>query len=367
MELTAQTFRELDDLLDLRQQIALKAALGSNQFGLLPQSEFNCSGMFVRNTFEIGHFKCLAVLPSGKIVNADEDIAVTIPMLYGDEYYLTVTISDSRHEYEKQGVPYIRPVYTYGIHTMKELKINDLFPVVRFNVSDGLFSPDQNYIPPCLLISANPRFGEYTKRYIEKLEGIITHSNMEDGDGKRSFQRYMFLLKSLQPNESVRSFIMLTQETAQAIDYFIVRPNTGTAAEVPHPDYHDIEKWLRWLEGYLTGSITILDNVVPAGNRIDYDTLLAQAKKELYDRLNPELHESLSLTLKDELYSELMHNLSGKLLSHIDNNLKPELKKRLRPELEGLLYNRLHDELYNKLYEALYIAPEDEEDFIPMI
>ena len=36
MELTAQTFKELDRNLDFRQQVAVRAALGGQRLGLLP-------------------------------------------------------------------------------------------------------------------------------------------------------------------------------------------------------------------------------------------------------------------------------------------------------------------------------------------
>ena len=100
MELSAQTFRELEQNLDFRQKAALRAALGGARLGLLPGAEFNCKGLFVKNSFEIEQFRCLAVLPSGTIVNADEKVSVPIPMLFGAQYYLTVGPGTEEHAYE---------------------------------------------------------------------------------------------------------------------------------------------------------------------------------------------------------------------------------------------------------------------------
>ena len=57
MELTSQTFLNMDENLDFRQQMALRAALGGNRMGLLPGAPFCNEGMFVKNKFEVERFK----------------------------------------------------------------------------------------------------------------------------------------------------------------------------------------------------------------------------------------------------------------------------------------------------------------------
>ena len=63
MEITAQTFIGLEEKLDFQQQIAIRAALGSTQMGLLPGTELSCKGVFVKNTFEVENLRCMALLP----------------------------------------------------------------------------------------------------------------------------------------------------------------------------------------------------------------------------------------------------------------------------------------------------------------
>ena len=79
MEITAQTFIGLEEKLDFQQQIAIRAALGSTQMGMLPGTELSCKGVFVKNTFEVESLRCMALLPSGKIVDADEKAVIPIP------------------------------------------------------------------------------------------------------------------------------------------------------------------------------------------------------------------------------------------------------------------------------------------------
>ena len=137
MELTDQTFRALDDRLDFRQQMALRVALGNNRMGLLPDAPFCNEGMFVKNKFEMEHFKCLAVLPSGKIVDVDESVSLPIPMLYGSTYYLAVGIGQGQVEYEKDGVPFVRPQYEYAILDLSELDQRDLLPDIPMSIKSG--------------------------------------------------------------------------------------------------------------------------------------------------------------------------------------------------------------------------------------
>lgn len=368
MELSAQTFKELDQNLDFRQQVAVRAALGGNRFGLLPGASFGCKGVFVKNTFEIERFQCLAVLPSGRILSADEKVSLVIPMLFGETYYLTVAPSGGEDlAFEKEEVPFVRPRKAYAIHSLDELDSEDLLPLVRFNVKDSIFSLDADYIPPCLRLDSDARFREYADTYMETIRTLSEHANLEAGDGKRMLLRYLFLLKGYRWDGGVNEFVQLTQEIAQAVDYFIVSPNTEKPIDIPAPNLNDVQQWLRWLQEYLAGAVSILDQVVLEDNTIDYMALLEQAKKELYERLNPELREALLLQIKEELREELQNKLSTTLTSFINDSVKPTLHDSLQSELDPSLHERLYTELYDALYDALFVPEAEEEAYFPMI
>ena len=166
MELTDQTFKELEENLDFRQRVAVRAALGGSRLGLLPGAEFDCRGVFVKNNFEIERFLCSAVLPSGTIVTADEKVVIAVPMLFGAQYYLTVGLGDETHSFEKEGVPYVCPQKAYAIRSLDEMQKEDVVPVARFKVSDGVFSLDADFIPPSLLLSSDKRFMDYVLCYL---------------------------------------------------------------------------------------------------------------------------------------------------------------------------------------------------------
>ena len=388
MELTADTFSGIGEQWDFLHRLAFRAAVGSNRMGLVPGYPFSCNGVFVKNCFEVSGFRCMALLPSGRVIDADEDIQVPIPMLFGNKYYLTVGFGDDEVEFEKKGVPFLRPHYTYGIHTLDEVEAGDLFPLMRFHVAEGIFSADPSYMPPCLLLTENPHFGEYLKIYTEQMNVLATHPNMADGEGKRAFLRYVFLLKSYNLKNSLKDFILFTQEMAQAIDYYVVVPNREQSMDIPQPQQIDIQEWLQWFEDYMKGAAVILDGVVLEDNTIDYEALLAQAKKELYDKLHPELIEKLLADMKEELRAE-MRQQTEQLTTYINETLKNNILEQLSTEmnerqtklnemltekfdelgrnLNESLYEKLYFDLFENLFKALYVPEPEEEKFVPLI
>ena len=185
MELTTQTFLDMDENLDIRQQIAIRAALGDHCIGLLPDASFSNEGVFYTNKYEIDRLQCTALLPSGRIIQVDEAVSISIPFLYGDVYYLAVGIGKEQVQFEKLGVSYVRPQYTYDIMSLEEVKKNDVFPVTRFTVKEGVFTIDKDFIPPCLLLASNNRFAYYRDRYADLLQQLGEHANFKEGDGKR--------------------------------------------------------------------------------------------------------------------------------------------------------------------------------------
>lgn len=367
MEITAQTFKSLSEDLDFRQQMALHAALGSNRMGLLPGAPFINAGSFVKNCFEMERFKCLAVLPSGRLIDADEPVSIAIPMLFGSEYYLAVGMGETKVEFEKEGIPYVRPQYAYSICTLEEVEQGDLLPVVRFKADNGVFSLDTDFIPPCLMLTEDSRFKTYLEGYVIRLQALVNHANLEEGEGKRAFLRYMFRLKSYGQNNSVHDTILLLQEIVQAVDYYIATPNLEEPTPVQQPSQSDVQQWLRWIDDYLAGATTILDRVVLEDNTIDYAALLEQAKKELYERLNPELYEKLLLRIKEELREELQQHLTDTLTAYINEVLRPELINTLCEDIHDSLYEELYEELYQRLYNALYVPTPEEKEYIPII
>ena len=387
MELTAETFNEVFEKWDFRQRLAIRAALGCNHMAIVPGTNFSCNGTFVKSRLEVTNLKVMALLPSGRIVNAEEDIQVPIPMLFGDKYYLTIGYGEGNTEFDKQGVPHVRPQYEYALHTLEELETADLFPLQRILANDGVLTIDNDFITPCLLLEDNPCFKKYIDVYTELMNTLATHANMADGEGKRAFLRYVFRLKSFHLQNTMQDFILLTQEMAQAIDYYVMTPN-NQAKEIPVTHNADIQLWLGWLEDYMQGAAVVLDGVVLDNTVIDYEALLAQAKAELYEKLHPELIEKLLADMKAELQEE-MRQQTEKLTTYINENLKNAILEELKNEMDDRtgkmsqmltekfeefrkdtydqLYDKLYFQLFESLFNALYVPEPEELKFVPQI
>ena len=370
MEMTARTLAGMNQHIDFQQQVAIQAALGNTRVGLLPNAPFNNKGNFVRNTFEIEQFRCMALLPSGKIIDADEMAVVTIPMLYGTQYYLTVGFGEEETEFEKDGVAYIRPQYVYQIHTLDELEGKDVLPIVRFTVNDGVFSVDADFIPPTLQLVCDDRYQTHIQQLASRLETLATHDHMVDEFGKRALLHFLFVLKGYNLRNLTSDFIQFTQEIAQAVCYYILTPHTQAeqAVEIPIPSQYDVDMWLKWLDNYLGSAVSVLDQLELEDNSIDFEELKAQIKAELYGQMTPELHDKLLSEIKEELRTELEQHLSETLSRYMEQTLKPLLHDQLAEELNADLYQKLYDALYEALYNALFVPTVKEEDnFMPLI
>ena len=385
MEITAQTFIGLEEKLALQQRIAMRAALGSTRMGMLPGATLSCDGTFVKNAFEIGHLQCTALLPSGRIVDANEQVTVPIPMLFGDRYYLTIGIGDTQTEYEREGIAYIRPQYEYALQTQEEVEAADVMPLIRFSVNEGVFSIDAEYIPPCILLTSDSRFAFFVEQFVDQLTTITSHQNLEDGDGKRALLHYLFVMKGYSLKNTVHDFVMYLQEIAQAINYYIIAPNTEQSVEMLEPSQTDVQLWLTWFGNYLNGSVAVLDKVVLVDNTIDYDALLKQAKAELYAQLHEELIVKLLSETREELLKLVKEEMENSLeqqrqvlTDYINNTMKPDMLEQLdstikrslavlEDELSEKIYERLYEELFEHLFNALYVPEPESEKFVPLI
>jgi hypothetical protein len=366
MELTPQTFVTWDEQLRAYQSQSVVAAWGHHTTGLIPGATFNNEGTFVRSTFHMDRFQCTALLPSGRLLQADDDVTVKVPMLYGHYYYLSVALADTLTHFEHEGVAMVRPELTFEIHTLEELEQLDAVPVVRFEVNEGSFSIDAAYIPPCLSVAAMPALAEYLAAYTAQMEKLATHPHFEEGEGKRLMMRYWFLLRSYSAQHTLQEVILFTQEIAQAVDYYIISPHTERR-EIPLPSPFDVQQWLEWLKNYLDGAANVLDTVVLEDHSIDFEALKAQVKAELYEQLNPELYRKLIEDLKTSLSEELSSKLTEALRHYFEETMKPQLYEALHTELSDALQESLYQKLYDDLYQALYVPPEEEVAFVPVI
>lgn len=368
MELTAQSLRELATRLDLKQQVTGSLAL-HRRLGILPQSEFHCQGSFVKNVLEISGFQCMALLPSGRIIDACEDVSIKIPLLYGDKYYLTVSFGPDEVPFGKGEVPMVRPQYLYEIHTLEEMAEGDYLPIMKFTVKEGMFHIDTSFIPPHFLLQGDARFGTLLDTFTDSLAQLTDHANLEDGEGKRCLLRYLFQLRSFERQETTHHLLQFVQEIANAIDYYVMRPNMEQAPAIPSCSPYDVGEWLTWFADYLTGTKSVLDKVVLEDHTIDYEKLKQEVADDVYQRAYEKLYGQVKRDILDKFNPEMEKQIRETLTSYINDTLSKQLHDALQTELSTSLHEKLYQPLYDALYNALYVpvVEEEEEEFIPQI
>lgn len=368
MELTAQTFIELDKCLERNRQITNTVAYG-NHFGILPTSTFSCKGVFVKKTLEITPLSFMALMPSGELLHVEENVVVDIPILYGKEYYLGCKQVDKTRSFNKEQVPFVAPIVECGIYTFNDLASAEVFPLMKFKVNEGVFSVDKDYIPPFLTLSLETRFQDYIDAFAAKIAVLAQHKNLESGEAKRTFLRYSNVLKNYSTTHRVQHFVELLQEICAAVDFYIVQSFTEHVIEQKTYSPYDIVSYLTWLDGYLHGAATILEGVVLEDKTIDFEALKIQVKEEIYEKVYPELKEALYKELHEELKKEIWDELYSSLSDYINGNFRKEIYELLEGKLSEELYEKLYKTLYDGLYNALFVpAPvEEEEEFLPLI
>ena len=372
MELSAKTFSALDDNFDLRQLISIRTTNGL-RIGRLPGSEFSANGTFVRSSFEIQRLQCMALLASGMIVSIDERVAVPVAPPSETYTYLTAGFGSKVVEYEAHEQTFVRPNYSFQFKTLGEMdnnpkKNNDfVFPILRFKVSDGRIAVDPSYIAPCLILESDNRFMQFRDTILAKLDAIVNHKNMEDGEGKRSLLRYIFMIKGYGRNNSMEAFMQLMYETASTIKYFIMTKEGEDATPVSMWSQYDVERWMSWFSNYLDSATGVLDETVLEDHSIDFEALKAQLRKEIYEMMMPEMLERIK-KVQQIINDDLHQKLSDALRDYIDGTFRKQLHDTLNVELTDELKQPLYDSLYEALYNALFVPMVEEEDnFMPLI
>lgn len=381
MMLTKELFAQMQTDMTLRQQIAMRLAMGGGRYGVLPDTPLHLDGVFVRRTYEMTGLQCTALLPSGRIISADADLRMPIT-ISGDDgsYYVTLEFGDETRHYERDGVAYEEPAVVLALRTMEELSAIDALPLKHFVVEEGTLTPDEDYIMPVMECSGDARIAEMVKAIAYTLKTLTEHPNMSNGDCRRAMLHYVFLLNAFNMNRRMTELIELLTEVAQALDYYFVENYGSMIDEIPAkvltlkdsplriPHQEDIRQFMVWLSNYAGKLSLIMDEVVIEKPEIDIEAL----KKELHDQLLEELHESLF----NELLEKLRQQLTEELPEPIIERVRQYITETTEPELQARLHESLHDPLYNDLYEALMQIIRDmlanlelkqPDNFVPLI
>lgn len=366
MQLTAETLNTLFASFYERQLVAVRS-VNIGRIGVMPGYANRVRGVFVRDTIEVEIHDLMAVLPSGIIANIDETAVVKVPLLYGDTYYFTVKVSDALVSFESNGVPFVRNEYSFAISSFDEMVASSSFPLIRFNVKDGVFSIDDQYIIPCLATECDPRIVGRVGEIADCLRTLAGHPNIADGALRPSLLGLAFRLDGYCVGDRrVSDLVLTTREVASAINYFIVHPNNQEAEAPMEPSFFDIDRWFVWLKDYIDGASTILDGVVVEKEEIDLEAIKQELRAEIYDHIQPDLERMVNERV-DNLSDALQSRIEDVLKDYVNGKVLVELRDSLRLQLDADLRSSLYADLYQALYAVLFVPKEEEDAFVPLI
>lgn len=367
MELDAGTFKALDENLHYRRVLSFKVA-SANRYGVLPGTVFHAGGVFASGKFEVPRLECTALLPSGEILCINEPFSVPLTTLRPGEYLVCLGLSDKNITFEKENVEYIRPEYTSAILDIDELNGKDVMPIAKFVVKDGVCNIDPGYIPPCFTVDSFAKFKELKQRGEELLASIIGHANMAEGDGKATFLRCLFRLRSITSGGDVEDVINLAEKAAGAAEYFIIGNYEGDKPIRPLVARYDIAAGLEAVCSYLRFAVSVLEQTPLVDDSVDYDKLKEEITRELYGRMMPELTEKLLGDLRQKLSEDIDAKLAQVLKEYLDGTFRRQLEEALKVSISEELASKLYDSLYKALYDALHPKEEVvEKVYVPNI
>ena len=366
MELSSRTLKAMAESA-AKHNLAFVHSLFGPSTGILPCSEFRCEGAFVRKSLEFDVCGCLAVLPSGKMIDVDGKYSLEIGNPENGTWYLAVRFSGREAQFECDCVPMSRPMYEFFLCTLDGLESGEAFPLMRLNVSNGTVSLDPDYMIPCLQLHTEKKYQEVLSGISACADKLWQHQNLAEGPGKTALMRVASKIRSVVPSTRTAVLHGICKDLAQTVGYYVLRPNLEETPQIPELNAFDPQLWFKWLEGYLAKASEVLDSVVLVDDSIDYETL----RKELYDSLHESLSAQLEQEMKDRtdaLREELMSSVGDALRKFVEEDVRPALHDKLEGELCDELSQKLYPSLYDALYSALYVPEKQvEEVYTPLI
>ena len=193
MKLDKDLFRRSDEAtMEMIGKACAMAAAG--RMGLMPYGKtFEAIVSFGRNYVEVEAITCLAITRDGHVIDVDYDtdftntIGKTVEMPdNGDECLLAVRANyDEWHETTND-----YEVPDYGFMVLKpniELP-DDAFPIAHIVKENGVWKvDDENFVPPCLFLSAHPKYEELRKQVEERLKKTDEMMTEQKGEARKVF------------------------------------------------------------------------------------------------------------------------------------------------------------------------------------
>lgn len=190
MRLSDNLFRASDDcILDVIGKVAVMVSAG--RFGLLPSDEpFEVSLNFGNGCIDVDTLVCRAISRNGSLIDVgfttryDNNFTtrLDIPDLPGVEEFLLV-LEVVPGQWKETADCFEEPVYTFSLIGADSAVPDNGVPVARI-VNDYGWRMDQiDFVPPCIVVSAHPKYIELLNRFSDLLSAMDIKSKGAIGSG----------------------------------------------------------------------------------------------------------------------------------------------------------------------------------------
>lgn len=207
MRLTQEVLRASDQSSIELTNIAL-ALCASSRFGLMPSSTpFNLSVDISKGYLDVGTLNCMGITRDGSLIEAHYDTRynnafdtrIQIPTDLGvNELLLTINIDPEKWVETNDG--FEEPAYYFNLLPPDTVVPANALPIGRILDSDfgGWHLDDAEFVPPCLFVTAHPKFMDILSRFKQVLSSINQKAQgLLNSDGKNAMRIFWPVVQRL--------------------------------------------------------------------------------------------------------------------------------------------------------------------------
>ena len=199
---------------------ALMLAAGG-RFGLFPSTRPFMIQLSINKGFiEVEAINCLAITRGGVIIDAQFDTRfnntidgrVQIPNDSDDREFI-LTINARPDDWKETSDGYMEQNYTFALVSSKTGISDYAMPVSRIVYEDGWREDNTKFVPPCLCITAHPKFEELHTQFLQLLRNIDeTTSQQLETAARTAITIYWPVVKQMLIKAGTEHDVMTPQE-----------------------------------------------------------------------------------------------------------------------------------------------------------
>lgn len=193
MRLTDDLLRASDDCnMDVIAKVAMMASTG--RFGLLPSDKpFEISLNFGKGCIDIDSLSCMAISRNGTLIDVDFSTRfdnnfttrIEIPDIPGAEEFLLV-VEAIPGQWKSTVDGFEEPVYTFSLIGVDSLLPDNGVPVAHIIDEYGWRMDEIDFVPPCLVLSAHPKYNELLHKFADLLSAMDIKAQAAIGSAAHS-------------------------------------------------------------------------------------------------------------------------------------------------------------------------------------